>query len=317
MAKIPLAGDDPTLLAVDAALLKQPSWRSRAISISSVGKECGRAIWYAYRWVKQVERSARLIKAAANGHVDEPLMAERLRLVEGVDLQTVDPATGKQFLYTALDGHLKGYCDGHIIGLLQAAKTPHVWEHKSREEKYLRELQKLKATLGEKQALKAWSAEYYGQAQLYMHFSGLTRHYLTCSTPGLRECVSVRTDYDPVYALALVERARRIKEAHEAPPRIGDADHFVCRMCDYRDICHERAMPERNCRTCVRSTPAPRGRWECERWAKLLTHEEEAAGCPTHLFLPSLVPAEQIDATEDSITYRLEDGSLWVDAEGR
>ena len=103
-----MCGDDPTLLAVDAALVAKPTWRSRTIGMSSIGKECSRAIWYQYRWVANPPRTATLIKAAANGHVDEPLMADRLRLVEGIDLKTVDPVTGRQFLYTALDGHLNG-----------------------------------------------------------------------------------------------------------------------------------------------------------------------------------------------------------------
>ena len=197
----------------------------------------------------------------------------------------------------------------------QAPKTPHIWETKSRDVKYVRSLEKLKRELGEKSALAAWSPEYSGQAYCYMGFSGLTRHYLTCSTPGLRETVSVRTDFDPAYFIKLVEKARYIKETHEAPPRIGGPGHFLCQWCDYRAVCHEGAIPDRNCRTCVRASPTLKGRWECERWNTILTPEDEAAGCAVHLYLPALIEAEQIDATDHSITYRLRDGTLWTDSE--
>lgn len=46
---------------------------------------------------------------------------------------------------------------------------------------------------------------------------------------------------------------------------------------------------------------------------------EQDAGCPAHLFVPSLVVgAEQIDADEEAetITYRLASGELWIDGAG-
>ncbi len=43
--------------------------------------------------------------------------------------------------------------------------------------------------------------------------------------------------------------------------------------------------------------------------------QEQAEGCPAHLFLPGLVPGEQVDASEEdeTVTYKLRDGSVWVD----
>ena len=37
--------------------------------------------------------------------------------------------------------------------------------------------------------------------------------------------------------------------------------------------------------------------------------------CPAHLFLPALVPGEQIDSDPEAetVTYRLRDGTNWID----
>ena len=34
-----------------------------------------------------------------------------------------------------------------------------------------------------------------------------------------------------------------------------------------------------------------------------------------HLFVPDLVPGEQIDAADDRVSYRMPDGSVWIDGE--
>ena len=42
-------------------------------------------------------------------------------------------------------------------------------------------------------------------------------------------------------------------------------------------------------------------------------------GCDFHLFLPALVPGQQVDADEaaGTVTYQLHDGATWVDAPAR
>jgi hypothetical protein len=40
---------------------------------------------------------------------------------------------------------------------------------------------------------------------------------------------------------------------------------------------------------------------------------EQRAGCAQHLFIPALVPAEQVDAGEDWIEYAFASGERWRD----
>ena len=55
------------------------------------------------------------------------------------------------------------------------------------------------------------------------------------------------------------------------------------------------------------------GAWHCGRHDHPLTQQGQEAGCAAHLFIPDLVPGEQLDAGEDWVSYRMRDGSEWRD----
>lgn len=314
MARLP-APADPTLEAVDQALIALGRRRPPRphLGMSEVGKECNRALWYGFRWSTASDHDAQTLKRFEDGHRSEDLQAERLRLVDGIMLLTHDPETGRQFSFSDHGGHFGGSIDGAILGLIQAPKTWHCWEAKAVGDKAIDELEKIKATYGEKAALKQWRQTYYAQAVLYMHYMGVDRHYLTVSSPGGRRTVSVRTEADETEAQKLIARAKRIIDAQHPPERISEKpDWWQCRMCDHWNVCHGGELPQANCRTCLHATPVEGG-WHCARWDCSLSVEEQRQGCPAHLYIPSLVPGEQEDAGEDWVSYRLPDGSTWTD----
>jgi len=200
MAPIPKTIPDPTLAAVDAAIeTAENAQASRPyLGMSALGQECSRALFYGFRWATAKAFDAVTIRRFQDGHRSEAIMIDRLRAVPCVTLWTEDPSgNGKQIGCVDLGGHLRGHLDGIIQGLIQAPVTPCVWEHKCVNEKKQAKLVSLKAEKGEKQALAEWDATYHAQAQLYMHYQGLTRHYLTVDSPGSRTTVSCRTEADP------------------------------------------------------------------------------------------------------------------------
>jgi hypothetical protein len=88
--------------------------------------------------------------------------------------------------------------------------------------------------------LQEWDIVYYGQAQIYMHYMDMTRHYMTVSLAGVRDFDSCRTEYDKGYATSLVERAKRVIEFESPPIRLSDKkDAWVCKFCDFREECHK------------------------------------------------------------------------------
>lgn len=307
--------DDPTLSEIDR-LIEEISKEERPrpyLGMSSIGESCSRKLWYRFRFVDKEIFNADTLKRFEDGHRTETLIIDRLKLSD--KLTVIDVVDGKQIGFVEHNGHYKGHLDGKILGILQAPKTWHVLEIKCCSDKKIAELKKAITDVGEKEALRKWNPVYYAQAQEYMRHTKYERHYLIAATPGGRDWISVRTNVDVEFGIRLKQKAKRIIESHEPLDKIGKSDFFECRMCSFKDICHEDKQPLRNCRTCLHSTPIENGEWHCNRYGKKLTLDEQIEGCPAHLFLPSLVGKEIVETTDISITYRLEDGSLWTDSE--
>jgi hypothetical protein len=301
----------PTLAAADKALADgQERRRRNYLGMSAIGGACERALWYGFRWVSFANFDALTLKRFADGHASEAVAVARLKATPGLEVHDVDSG-GEQFGFKDLGGHFSGHMDGVVLGLIQAPKTWHVLEIKASEK--WQDLDKARKKVGEKHALAEWNPVYYAQAVLYMDYAGLTRHYLVCVSPGARRWTAVRTDADPAFAAILKAKAERIVFTDHAPKRIGGADSFACRFCDFAATCHQGAQADRNCRTCLNSTPTRDGEWKCEKFGHELSRTDQEAGCGEHRFLPDLVPGEQIDADNYSVSYRMRDGSIWED----
>lgn len=232
---------DPTLEALNIALEKEQSPRtSKNIGFGAIGHPCRLKIYNDINSDIPEVFSADTLRIFRNGHKDEDTMANDLRKIDGIELHTNDPERGgKQYKLDNLGGRLTGRLDGAIKGLKQAPLTWHIWEHKSVNQKKFDKLEKLKIKLGEKLALKEWDEVYYGQAQLNMFHAKLDRHYLTVSTPGVRDVTSCRTELDAEYAKALVRKADDIINALMPPERISsDPESFICKFCRWKGKCH-------------------------------------------------------------------------------
>jgi len=313
---------DPTLEAADAALEEFENAKPPRgyLGASSIGDECWRKLWFDFRKVAARNFDAETLKRFEDGHIGEELMAARLQRVPGLVLEVRDPNTGEQFALEDVGGHFRGHADGKILGLLQAPKTRHVWEHKQVADRRLKEVEKAIKEHGEKKALKAWSPTYYGQAQVYMKAFKLKRHYMTISTPGGRKTISLRTDYHAEDAKALIKKAETIinEPTPEGLPRIAqDETFYKCRMCDYNAVCYGKTMPLATCRTCIHSTPMDNGTWNCARWGcEIPDMQAQLTGCDFHVFIPALVPLDVVDADDGDIqdwcTYRVDDLANFV-----
>lgn len=319
MAAIITEHGDPTLAAADRALEEransEPGRLRPHMGCSGVGQKCARRVWSSFRWVDLETLDAASIKRFEDGHAGEAMQAARLRLVPGLTLST-ETEDGKQ--HAVVDPecpHLRGSMDGIIKGLLQSPRTAHVWEHKQVNEKKQAALRNFIVTKGEKDALEAWDYTYFAQAQLYMQLGGFERHYLTCSSPGGRETVSVRTERQPVKAKAMLSWARGLVSAAHPPERMPKGA-FECKWCPFAATCQEgNVAPLRNCRTCIHSTPELDGTWSCGKLGKTLTVEEQRAGCGHQRWIPGLLPLKQVDVAPDGawIEYETPGGGRWRD----
>jgi hypothetical protein len=300
-----------TVTAILAAYVAENRDEERTyLGMSTFGTECDRALWYGFRWASPPEAfDGRMLRLFQTGHREEARMIEDLRKA-GLDVEESDPATGEQWAVAALGGHLRGHMDGQATGVKEAPVTRHILEFKTHSEKSFNELVKKKVAEAK--------PGHHAQMQLYMHFSGIERAFYLAHNKNTDELYSERIAYDAVFAVGLVARAERIINAarppaklHEDPSKKGA---FHCLYCPRRGVCHEGEFARSNCRTCLHSTPVDGG-WHCARFDHLLDKEQQREGCPAHLFIPDLVPGEQIDADleAETVTYQLTDGSTWVD----
>lgn len=256
----------------------QEDGRRAHLGASIIGRSCSRALWYTFRWARSPRHKGRLLRLFRRGHEEEPRMINDLRDV-GVEVHCVEPDTGKQFRVSEVGGHFGGSMDGCALGIHEAPKTWHVLEFKTSGDK---PFQKLK-----KQGVLAAKPEHYAQMQVYMHLTGMTRAFYMAVNKNDDELYTERVKYDAEFAIRVVEKARRIITAQQPLERIGGPDWYECKWCDYYDICHDTNLPERNCRTCLSSTPEldGDGRWSCERGNDM---GDGRAKLECHRFIPSL-----------------------------
>ncbi len=275
---------------------------SRRIGASSIGKECDRSIWYSFRWTTTLVRhEGRLERLFQTGHREEVRMIDDLRAI-GVHVDDMDPKTGQQWEET-ISGVIVAKLDGKVLNVPGAEKTWHILEAKTMNDKSFQSWQRL--------GMAVHSPTYTAQAQIGMLAHGIDRALFIVHNKNTDQVSTERVKFDPLLAAQLVAKGERIAFSDSAPAR---TESYKCRFCDHEGICKSSSWARTNCRTCLHSSIAG-GEWVCTLDQVNLTFEQQRAGCAFHLFLPDLVPGEQIDASDDyrEVTYKLTDGTIYID----
>lgn len=275
------------------------------LGASLIGTECERALWYSFRWATRASHTGRILRLFQTGHLAEARFVADLRRI-GVTVLDVDPATGRQWTLRDAGGHFGGSMDAVAIGFPEAPRTWHVCEFKTHSAK---SFAGLTAEGVEKSKPLHWA-----QMQAYMHLAGLERAFYLAVCKDTDTLYQERVRHDPEAALRILAKAQRVIGAARTPERIShDPAWWQCRFCAHHAVCHEGAAVERHCRSCLHASPIDGGGWRCGRHGMALSRAEQEGGCAAHLYIPDLVPAEQVDAGEDWVSYRLADGTEWRD----
>lgn len=319
MPEIP-AAIPHTVEAIYAALTPMSrGGDSRGVPMSDVANDCERSVWYKLRWAALPEKiDGQKESIFETGRRWEDRLLDDL-VRAGIIVERIDPATGKQFTVELASGWLRGKLDGRALEIPEAPKTLHVVECKSHKEKSYKELVKHAPPNGD--GLKKSKPDHYAQCQSYMHAQGLTRCLYLAVNKNTDERYAERVEYDAAYALQLEAKVGRVVRSDRAPSRLHDDPKskasFACGWCPALALCHERAWARINCRTCLHAALEDGANVRCTRSGEIRTYQEQQVGCPSHRWLPDLVPGEQIDVQGENIVYRLEDGRDWADEEGK
>jgi len=302
---------DPTLEAMNKKMEEKQKLESPRVylGMSAIGHECWRHLFYSFRQAKKREIQASGLKAIEDGYDQEDKTIERLRALPFIELIN-DDGKGNQLGAELLLSHFKGHNDGVIRGLLQAPKTWHVFEHKAVNQTKFNKLKKLIEKFGEKKALIEWDMVYYTQAQIYMRESKTNRHYLTVTTPGGRDYISCRTEFNSKFAENVIDKAKVIIfDNWSLPAKMSEnREHYLCKWCQFQAICHDGEIPEVNCKTCRYSEPVKDGQTKCLLQDKIIPRENFSLACKKHIFNPALIPAKMVEQQECGCIYEAPNG---------
>lgn len=193
----------------------------------------------------------------------------------GIHVLDRNPETGKQFQVQDHGGHFGGSLDALIF---DSPDMPDEWilgEYKTHNEKSFKEVVS-------KGVMRAkWV--HYVQMQIYMYKMGL-RAALYFAVNKNDDDLHIEVVYlDTSVAERYLERAGRIIEMREPPPRISEsAAWYLCKFCDMAGVCHRGDAPAINCRTCIHSIPTSDGTWFCGYHNQPLPESVQKAGCQHH-----------------------------------
>ena len=208
MAELPAPESALTDMIYRAWEERAESWDDLGFSPSLLGTECDRALWYQLHWAPAKERfDGRMLRLFRTGQIEEDRIIEDL-IMCGLDVDPVDPATGKQFNVRALAGHVRGKTDGRInSGVPEAPKKTHIVEAKSHSEKSFNKL--VQAGPGN---LIEGKFDHWVQCQVYMHVLGIDRTLYSATCKNTDRRWNDRVKYDHEFGVWLFARLKRIIE---------------------------------------------------------------------------------------------------------
>jgi len=251
---------------------------------SIIGEECSRALWLNFRWADEPKFPGRILRLFETGHLSEARIIANLRAI-GCEVWDKDPETDEQFRYSTLGGHLSTGADGIVLGLLESPKTPHLFEGKTKNKRLYAVLKK-----------DGIEDKHVAQMQLLMGMAKLKRAVYIVQNKDTDDLHLERIKFESKRYKALLLKAERIIFADSPPMRIAeDPASWLCKWCDYSDVCWGRKVAAYNCRTCAHSTPLREGGWDCAK--------DES--CENHLFIPPLLDwaGQPVDGGEGWVEY--------------
>ena len=195
------------------------------IGASGIGSDCLRQIWYEYHGIQGALVSNKLQRTFNIGKRLETLITDAL---QDAGLNLILPADVNHHLkYFDKDvPYFQGHCDA-------------IWK----DEDAIIEIKTARDSsfkLFVNKGLKKWSQRYYAQVQAYMGMSGFPTAYVVCMNKDTSELHDEQVMFDAEYYSHIKMRALLVYENDNPLPRVNSSPYYMsCRMCRFRDVCHE------------------------------------------------------------------------------
>lgn len=239
------------------------------LGASIIGQRCQRAIWYSFRWVKAPTFTGQTLRLFDRGHSEETKVYYWLK-ESGFEIE--DDSSQKRI--ESRDGHFGGSCDG----IIQAFPTevgiqdPALLEIKTSNKNAFEQLKK--------RGVQNAKWQHYVQSQIYASKFDLPIILYICickdNDEWYIEIINRRDDI----ALKYEELANNIINSPFPRPKISeDPAYYLCKMCDYHNICHYSHSYQKNCRSCKYAQPIDGPDWYCHYHKEKIPEDVIPAGC--------------------------------------
>lgn len=304
-------------------------WRRPHLGASLLGNPCRRALWFSFRWALAPNFPGRVLRLFDTGNREEGRIVADLRNA-GITVFDRDPDTGKQFRVSFCE-HSGGSLDGIACGFEESPKKWHVVEFKTHNEKSFSELKS--------NGVQAAKPYHYAQMQVYMfkmaeQFPGeFDRAMYIAVNKNTDEIYGERVKLDHLFAQQTIGKAVSVIDSPRPAGLLSDdPKHPDCLFCEYHGLCFgnewkntgagwafvpfDKNKIERNCRTCLHSTPLNEKRlngdgvWYCTKDEGNITPLGEKAKCKDHLFVPDFLrPWSVVDADKSGDWVKYDNGT--------
>ena len=240
------------------------------LGASSIGNECIRSIWLDWRGYARKSFAGRMLRLFATGHSQEDRVVADLKAA-GLQVFEKD-AEGKQFEFLDPTGHLICKVDGVVKGVPESSEKPHNLEIKTHNQTSFNAVVK--------HGVEKHKPLHYIQMQTGMWLGGFTRSLYVSLCKNDEAYDVQRVAADRKTQKAVEQKVIKLVEARMRPAGISDdKTSFTCKFCDMVEVCYGDAEPLKHCRTCQHCEPSVAGTWLCTNHKKVLSTNEQRAGC--------------------------------------
>lgn len=258
---------DAFVIAEDAA-----EGPRKYLGASAIGDACSRRLWYSFRWVSFEQFDARMLRLFNRGHREEP---EQIRRLRGAGFQVWDrDADGKQFRFSAIEGHFGGGNDG--IGKFPPnyrIDDPFLLEFKTKGTGSGFEKLKEKGMILE-------AAQHWAQQCTYgVGFNVKYTMYISTNKNDDERHLELAKLNLQLGQQMLAKAESIIMSRFPMNKLSSDPSHFQCKNCHFQKVCHFDAPYKKNCRSCKHSEPVHKSNWSCDVWQSIIPSTTISVGC--------------------------------------
>lgn len=254
------------------------------LGASSLGVECERQAWLAYRGLAVPDFDDRMEKLLDHGHSEE---ARHSKAIQRAGFKI----TGDQIPLSAFNGLMRGHTDGFIkLSGTVPRKTEDgyelvlvdewvLWEMKTSSHKRFLEVSK--------HGVQAKKPQHYAQMQIYMglYRRGITRAVYMMTDKDNDELHVELVEFDQQAFDELMRRAERVLTGTipDRPSKAKKPDCFFCKWCDAVSVCWADVRAPEQCGTCEHWViDMDAGETRCGKSGELMSQFD---GCDKHEML--------------------------------